>query len=91
MTLTLHSTLIKEDGAGNATVELMISEGEDATTSHVQHISTPDHEQFRSRGETVFLRIVVPANHNYLSGYQGDAIKRAIAILEDGMSKLKKG
>lgn len=90
MSLKLQSTLIKEDGQGNATVELMIADEAAATSGHDLCITSPSPTQVGSLWETVSLKVVVPANHNYLSGYQADAIKRAITILEGARTKLRK-
>lgn len=90
MSPVLQSTLIKEDGQSNAIVELLISDASAVMSSHDPYISQLNPMQSGSHGETVFLRVQVDANHNFLSGYQSDAIRRAIAILEDVITKLKK-
>ena len=90
MSLELQSTLIKEDGKGNATIELMIADGVVVASSHDPCIPSTNPMQSGSLVETVFLKVQVVADHNFLSGYQSDAIKRAIAILEDAKIKLRK-
>lgn len=90
MSLVLRSTLIEEDGSGNATVELVISDAAATTAVHDLNISKQGREQSGSRGEIVSLRVSVRADHNFLSGYQADAIKRAIAILESARDSLRK-
>ena len=86
--MKIRSTLIKAGAPDTAMVELTISAGEVDATIHAHNTQPQDHAPSDSATETVFLRVSVPANHNFLSGYQSDAIKRAIAILETAQKKL---
>lgn len=86
--MKIQSTLIKEGALDTAIVELTISAGEAEVTGHAHNTQSQDHAPSDSATETVFLRVSVVADHNFLSGYQSDAIKRAIAILETAQKKL---
>ena len=80
--MKVQSTLIKEDVQGNALVELFVSAVAAPELLLSVDKGLPSQPQADSATESVLLRAAVPANHPYLPGYQSDAIKRAIAILE---------
>ena len=86
--MKIQSTLIKEGAPDTAIVELTISAGEAEATGHAHNTQPQDHAPSDPRAEIVFLRVTVPANHPFLPGYQSDAIKRAITILETAQKKL---
>lgn len=90
MPLKILSTLIREDGKSNATVELTISDELAAIAHRTQHNNPKDPNALDDCGETIFLRVNVLADHPYFPGLQGDAIKRAIAILESTRDSLPK-
>ena len=82
MSMKIQSTLIREDWKGSVTIEMTIAAEADQATTHAEHISPPASVLFPLEREIVFLRMVVPANHNMLPGFQGDAINNAITALE---------
>jgi len=81
MPTTLHSTQIKQDGKGSATVELVISVGEAQAIPHVPHTNSQAANVMDAHAEAVVLKISVKDAHPFLPGFQGDAIERAIEIL----------
>lgn len=72
MPLKIQSTTIEQDGKGTAIVELSVAD-----------IPDVDHAE-----EYVLLRMKVRDDHNFFSGFQGDAIKSAIESLEKLRSEL---
>ena len=80
--MKIQSTLIKAGAPDTVIVELFVSAGEAQEANPSAHTGLQVHTQADSAMESVLLRAAVPANHPYLPGYQSDAIKRAIAILE---------
>ena len=84
----IQSTQIREDGKGSATVELVIADDAVPSTDHAPHTAPQDASATDGYAEAVVLKMVVKADHPYLHGYQGDAIKRAITILEAERARL---
>ena len=86
--MKIQSTLIKPSTQGNVTVELIVSAS--PVPDADQSANTVDTFQQLTGSDSESIRVVVsvPVNHNYFSGIQSDAIRRAIKILESARNQL---
>jgi len=90
MSGTIHNTQIRQDGKGSVIVELVISDGEALVKDHAPHTAPQGADAIHDYAEAIVLKVAVKDNHVYFPGFQSDAIRRAIEILQDARKKLPK-
>ena len=88
--MKIQSTLIKPSTQGNAIVELIVSADVVAGTPQIVNTPAPDPRSSLLADESIQLRMIVKLDHDQIRGVQGDAIKRAIEILESVRNQLAK-